>query len=256
RVAERHAEEIAALLVQEEERGELPLGARTGLVDVASLAEALDTRAGFDTVREAPSSMRALADLGWTGVDSYAGRFDAFTRAVRDAEARGDGVIVVTRQQRRVEELAAEHGLDTIDAAEFDASATPLGGGACLLVPGDLSQGFTAGTGVSMSTPTRSCSAPASAVALHSRGAFDAPSRRRRAVRAGPRRAAPRARHSSSSTRPAILSFIAITASAGSSRCEASPMTRARSTSTCCWSTRTPIGSSSLWSTSIGSTGT
>ena len=146
RVAERHAEEIAALLVQEEERGELPLGARTGLVDVASLAEALDTRAGFDTVREAPSSMRALADLGWTGVDSYAGRFDAFTRAVRDAEARGDGVIVVTRQQRRVEELAAEHGLDTIDAAEFDASATPLGGGACLVVPGDLSQGFTAGT--------------------------------------------------------------------------------------------------------------
>ena len=144
RIAERHADEITELLGQEVQRGELPIGARAGLIDVASLAEALSERTRFDAVREAQSTAQPVADLGWSGVDSYAGRFDAFTRAVRDDEARSDGVIIVTRQQRRVEELAAEHGLDTVDAAEFDASTTPLGSGACVVVPGDLSQGFAA----------------------------------------------------------------------------------------------------------------
>ena len=78
--AERHATEIENLRVQEEERGELPQGAATGLIDIEVLLKALDALAGFELVREAPVGANAVADLGWRGVDSYVGRFDAFVR--------------------------------------------------------------------------------------------------------------------------------------------------------------------------------
>ena len=127
--AERHAAEIEDLRVQEETRGELPHGASTGLVDVGDLFTALDRYPCFELVREAPSGAAAAADLGWRGVDSYVGRFDAFVReAIHEREERGC-VLVVSRQQHRVEELAAEHGADTVDASDFAAASTPLPAG-------------------------------------------------------------------------------------------------------------------------------
>src|SRR6202049_2017924 len=101
--AERHAAEIEDLRVQEETRGELPHGASTGLVDVDELFTALDRHPCFELVREAPSPPPPAADLGWRGVDSYVGRFDAFVReAVSERDDRGC-VLVVSRQQHRVE---------------------------------------------------------------------------------------------------------------------------------------------------------
>ena len=84
-----------------------------------TLFAALDRYPCFELVREAPSSARGRGDLGWRGVDSYVGRFDAFVReAIHEREERGC-VLVVSRQQHRVEELAAEHGADTVDATRF-----------------------------------------------------------------------------------------------------------------------------------------
>ncbi len=100
--AERHVEEIENLRVQEEDRGELPHGAATGLVDIEVLLTALDAFPGFELVREAPEDARTVADLGWRGVDSYVGRFDAF---VREAIIEREGsrcVLVVSRQRHRV----------------------------------------------------------------------------------------------------------------------------------------------------------
>ncbi|MFN2582935.1 MAG: transcription-repair coupling factor [Candidatus Dormibacteria bacterium] len=142
RIAERHADEIDGLRVQEEERGELPAAARTGLLSPQALFERALEHTAFDLQRESLPTIRHIADLGWSGVESYAGRFDSFVGAVHGAEQRHDCVVVVSRQQRRIEELAGEHGLDTHDVEDFDASATPLDDGACAVVDDDLSRGF------------------------------------------------------------------------------------------------------------------
>ncbi len=145
--AERHAAEIEDLRVQEETRGELPHGASSGLVDVGDLFTALDRYPCFELVREAPSSAAVATDLAWRGVDSYVGRFDAFVReAIHEREERGC-VLVVSRQQHRVEELAAEHGADTVDATDFAAASTPLPAGAIVVASADLTQGFAVADG-------------------------------------------------------------------------------------------------------------
>jgi transcription-repair coupling factor (superfamily II helicase) len=145
--AERHAIEIDGLRVQEEERGELPHGASAGLVEVATLFKALDDGTCFEVVREAPGGAAAAIDLGWRGVDSYVGRFDVFVReALHEREGLGC-VLVASRQQHRVEELAAEHGADTIDAPDFTAAETALPPGAIVVASADLTQGFAVADG-------------------------------------------------------------------------------------------------------------
>jgi transcription-repair coupling factor (superfamily II helicase) len=145
--AERHAGEIEGLRLQEEARGELPHGASSGLVDVDQLFTALDRFTTFELLREAPSDTGLAADLGWRGVDSYVGRFDAFVReALHERDERGC-VLVVSRQQHRVEELAAEHGADTVDASDFAAATTPLPAGAIVVASADLTQGFAVADG-------------------------------------------------------------------------------------------------------------
>jgi transcription-repair coupling factor (superfamily II helicase) len=145
--AERHAEEIEGLRLQEEARGELPHGASAGLVDVDTLFKALDRHTSFELVREAPNGAVPAADLGWRGVDSYVGRFDAFVReALHERDEQGS-VLVVSRQQHRVEELAAEHGADTVDASDFAAATTALPASAIVVASADLTQGFAVGDG-------------------------------------------------------------------------------------------------------------
>ena len=144
--AERHAIEIEGLRVQEEARGELPHGASAGLIEVDMLFRALGDHTCFDLVREAPGGAAAV-DLGWRGVDSYVGRFDAFVReALHEREGLGC-VLVASRQQHRVEELAAEHGADTIDAPDFTAAETALPPGAIVVASADLTQGFAVADG-------------------------------------------------------------------------------------------------------------
>ena len=143
RAAARHLEEIEGLREQEEARGELPAGARTGLLDVVALDTALRARRVFELVREADGPDRVIADLGWTGVESYAGSFEGFARAASTAFSEQRAVLAVSRQQHRVEELAADHGIETVDAADFTAT-TPLPAGTLVVTGADLSQGFAA----------------------------------------------------------------------------------------------------------------
>jgi transcription-repair coupling factor (superfamily II helicase) len=141
RAAQRHADEIEGLRTQEEERGELPAGARTGLLAPHQLVEALDGRRCIELVREPDGD----AVLDWRGVDGFVGRISAFSAAVRARTLAGAGVLVVSRQQHRVEELVREDGLDPVDVDELDAGATDVPAGALAVTGGDLSQGFSAG---------------------------------------------------------------------------------------------------------------
>jgi len=140
RGARRHAEEIENLLAQEEARGELPAGARAGLLTVPALVAALDRHRCIELVREPEGDII----LDWRGVDSFVGRMNAFSATVRTRTSAGATVVVVSRQQHRVEELVRDDGHDPVDLVELDASATTLPAGALAVTGGDLSAGFSA----------------------------------------------------------------------------------------------------------------
>ncbi|MBJ7609265.1 MAG: transcription-repair coupling factor [Candidatus Dormibacteraeota bacterium] len=143
RSAQRHAEEIEKLRQQEEDRGELPFGARTGLLSPEALLAVLDRHCCLELVREPDGDLV----LDWRGVDGFAGRISAFSAAVRARTAGGATVLAVSRQQHRVEELVRDDGLDPVDLEDFDAGSTELPPGALAVTGGDLSQGFSAGDG-------------------------------------------------------------------------------------------------------------
>ena len=143
RAAQRHAEEIENLRVQEEERGELPAGARTGLHPIGSVLEAVDRHRCIELMREPDGDIQ----LGWSGVDAYVGRIDGFVAAVRARAAEGATVLAVSRQQHRVIELVDEAGLDPVELDDLDAAGAELPPAALVVSPGDLSQGFSLGGG-------------------------------------------------------------------------------------------------------------
>ena len=85
RSAQRHAEEIESLRTQEEERGELPPGARTGLLRPDDVLAALDGHRCIELVRETDGDVV----LDWRGVDSFVGRMNAFSATARQATDGG-----------------------------------------------------------------------------------------------------------------------------------------------------------------------
>ncbi|HEX6539028.1 MAG TPA: transcription-repair coupling factor, partial [Candidatus Dormibacteraeota bacterium] len=98
----------------------------------------------FDLVRDATDGGRTPA-LDWGGVETHAGRFDSFARAAAEHGRRGDCVVLMTRQQRRIEELAPEHSLAVVAVDDFDARVTPLEPASVVVTAGELAQGFSAG---------------------------------------------------------------------------------------------------------------
>ena len=141
RAVQRYLVEAEGLRAQEEKRGELPRGARSGLLH-ADAAEALvDRLAPVELVREAVAGVGL--ELGWRGADSYVGRFDALATEVRRRLDAGRCELVLSRQEHRVAELATEQGLDPI-AAEDEPASIPLPAGALVTVHGDISQGISA----------------------------------------------------------------------------------------------------------------
>lgn len=139
RSAQRHADEIGGLRTQEEERGELPAGARTGLLAPETLLAALDAGRTIELLRETDGDVV----LDWRGVDAYAGRLAAFSASARVRAASGGTVLAVTRQQHRLEELLRDESLDPVSLDDINGNESALVGGAVLVVQGDISQGFS-----------------------------------------------------------------------------------------------------------------
>jgi transcription-repair coupling factor (superfamily II helicase) len=145
RAAQRHLVEAEGLRAQEEERGELPGGARTGLLSLDAVQALLSDYRVVELVRESVAGDGVL-DLGWRGVESFTGRFDALSQTIAARLRFGHAVLVLSRQEHRVEELAREQGLAPIEADDFDAATTEVEPGALVAAPADLSQGFSADT--------------------------------------------------------------------------------------------------------------
>ncbi|HEX6492161.1 MAG TPA: hypothetical protein VF112_01550, partial [Candidatus Dormibacteraeota bacterium] len=112
----RYLVEAEGLRAQEEQRSELPRGARSGLLEAEAAAALVDGLAPAELVREAVTE--AAVDLGWRGADGYVGRFDALAAEVRRRLDAGRCQLVLSRQEHRVAELAAEQGLDPVAAEE------------------------------------------------------------------------------------------------------------------------------------------
>ena len=142
RAAVRHLEEIEGLREQEEARGELPAGARSGLLDVgvldANLSRAVDLVPGDVEGTEGV----AAADLGWWGAEPYAGRWDVFSAALGQELAGGGCCVIVSRQEGRVQELTGDAGLVPTMVDDPDAATLPAPAGALLVAAGEVSAGF------------------------------------------------------------------------------------------------------------------
>jgi transcription-repair coupling factor (superfamily II helicase) len=151
RAVSRYLVEVEGLRAQEEERGELPRGARSGLLTAEAADALLDRPDTVDLVREAAPGAAAV-DLGWRGADSFVGRFDALAAEVRRRLAAGRCQLLLSRQEHRVAELATEQGLDPV-TSEAEPDSAPLLAGSLVTVHGDLSQGFSAdGAGLDVMT--------------------------------------------------------------------------------------------------------
>jgi transcription-repair coupling factor (superfamily II helicase) len=141
RAAARHAEEMEALREQEEARGELPAGAWSGLLPLTALDGGL-ARA----VELSPEAMEGAAgtELGWRAAEPYAGRWPAFAAEVAPELERGAAVVVVSRQERRFAELAAEAGLEPLGVDDPAAETLSAPAGAVVVTAGEISAGFRA----------------------------------------------------------------------------------------------------------------
>lgn len=141
RAALRHAEEMEGLRAQEEARGELPAGAWSGLLEPAGLDAHLDR--AVELLADLPADGAGI-ELGWRGAEPYAGRWPAFAAQLGPELGGGGCVLVVSRQERRVEELTAEAGLEPLMVEDTAAEALPTAPGALLVAAGEVSAGFRA----------------------------------------------------------------------------------------------------------------
>ncbi|HET9051918.1 MAG TPA: transcription-repair coupling factor, partial [Candidatus Dormibacteraeota bacterium] len=123
----------------------------TGLLTPEGLADRLAGRGRIEVVRE--SAAAGAIDLGWRAVEAYVNRFDAFAADARARLRAGSAVLVLSRQEHRVAELAGDSGVPA--TAVDDPTAGPLPSGSLTVAHADLGEGFVAdGAGLTVVTDT------------------------------------------------------------------------------------------------------
>ncbi len=139
--AQRHRQEVAAIVEQEVAHGELP----QRLPDALFGWETISAELGLWTVVECErlSEGHVESDLGWEVAPSFVGEatsFPSWASSVKDRER----VLVCTRQEGRVMELAGEEGLHPVELDDFDALVTDFDSCGLYVAPAGLSSGFVA----------------------------------------------------------------------------------------------------------------
>jgi transcription-repair coupling factor (superfamily II helicase) len=137
--AEQREQELADLVNVEVERGELPGGLRPGLVSVTSLGQAAGGWRRLDVARGGGGA--GSVDLGFTAIDAYAGRIDAFSDRVRQDLRDKGRVLIVTQQEARLRELLEDRDVYPAGGV-YVWSQTPLAPGLAVLGNQAVAQGF------------------------------------------------------------------------------------------------------------------
>jgi len=132
-------DELGTLITQEVDRGELPRGLDSGLLDLDVLWQAVQARAAVRLARVVDGS--DAVDLNWEGLTAFGGRLDAFGQQVRATIGRGGRVAILSPQQRRIQELLEEREVFAASMG-FDWLSTPLPAGALVLGGGRLGSGL------------------------------------------------------------------------------------------------------------------
>ncbi|HUY96046.1 MAG TPA: transcription-repair coupling factor [Verrucomicrobiae bacterium] len=146
RGARRWQDEVEAIRAGEVHRGELPGAIPAGLAGLEDLLAHLAGPSSIDLRRESGSTepAGAVQVVEWTphASPSFADDFQAFAEHVRVETRSGSAVLVVSRQEDRVVELATEAGLDPWAVDGLDGRGTPLPDGALVVAPGELRGGL------------------------------------------------------------------------------------------------------------------
>ncbi len=132
-------DELGSLMEQEVERGELPGGLDSGLLDLDALWRAVQARRCL-TLERTVSGPPAV-DLAWEGLGAVGGRLDAFAEQVRATTGRGGRVAILSPQQRRIQELLEERAIYAA-SMRFDWTSTTLPPGALVLGGARLGSGL------------------------------------------------------------------------------------------------------------------
>jgi transcription-repair coupling factor (superfamily II helicase) len=136
--ATEREEELRELVRVEMDRGELPRHLQLGLVAVADLRERVSTWPVLEILRGGTGDM---LDLGFTAIDAYAGRMDAFADHLREWSRAEGRVLIVTQQERRLRELLEDRDVYAAGGL-FQPRQTDLAGGLVVLGNQPVAQGF------------------------------------------------------------------------------------------------------------------
>ncbi len=144
RAGERWREEILEVHTGEVERGELPDAIPPGLADLDQVLARCAGPGTIDCRRETGTAAGVAQAVEWAPrtSPSFTDDFRAFAGHVREAVAAGEAVVVVSRQEDRVVELATEAGLEPMAVDALDGRSTPLVDGTVLVAPGELRGGL------------------------------------------------------------------------------------------------------------------
>ena len=137
--AEQRERELAELVAVEVERGELPKLLRPGLVSVVGLGQSALRWRRLDAARG--GGRVGSLDLGFSAIDAYAGRIDAFSDRVRTDLRDKSRVLIVTQQEARLRELLEDRDVYPAGGV-FSWSQTPLVPGLAVLGNQAVAQGF------------------------------------------------------------------------------------------------------------------
>ncbi|MHB8509804.1 MAG: transcription-repair coupling factor, partial [Candidatus Dormibacteria bacterium] len=135
--AERHLRHVEELIADEAALGELPRGLTSGLVPWARVEIGMGPILEIDRVAHAGDT-----DLGWGLAGAGAARLEEQVPLLRASVGRGERVLLLTQQDRRVLHLLEDQAIPTSEVDEVDVAATPIGAGVVTVMSGGLRSGF------------------------------------------------------------------------------------------------------------------
>ena len=136
--AKEREQELRDLVGVEVERGELPRNLKFGLVSLDELQKRVAGWRVLDILRSPGSD---ALDLGFSAIDAYAGRLDAFADHTRSALKSHGRVLIVTQQERRLRELLEDRDVYAAGGL-FQPGNTELAPGLIVLGNQPVAQGF------------------------------------------------------------------------------------------------------------------
>jgi len=136
--AKEREQELHDLVGVEMERGELPRNLKFGLVPLDELQQRVAGWRALDVLRSPGSD---ALDLGFSAIDAYAGRLDAFADHTRSTSKSHGRVLIVTQQERRLRELLEDRDVYAAGGL-FQPPTTELAPGLIVLGNQPVAQGF------------------------------------------------------------------------------------------------------------------